>query len=110
MFLSHLHAWPDGESVREARPDAASGRLPWPLREALLQPAGQVPPPTPRGDPGANDVLELAVAEKRISSGHAVGRGREKWVGGPEDGPWYPFPHSKWLCIVSQVWGRETGF
>lgn len=49
----------------EARPDAVSGRLPWLLCKALLQPAWQVPLPILRGDLGANDVLELAGAEKR---------------------------------------------
>lgn len=38
---------PDGESVRESKPDAASGRLPWPLCVALLQLAWQVPWPPP---------------------------------------------------------------
>ena len=38
LCVSHLTSTPqpDGESVREAEPDAASGRLPWPLRAALL--------------------------------------------------------------------------
>ena len=38
LCVSHLTTTPqpDGESVREAEPDAASGRLPWPLRAALL--------------------------------------------------------------------------
>ena len=59
---------------------------------------------------GANDLLELAVAEKR---GLLWPRSRKEQgdVGwGPEDMVWYPFPHSKWLCILSQVWGRERRF
>lgn len=65
--------------------------------KALLQPAWQVPLPILGGDPGANDILELAGAEKRVSSVHAAGRGRgrEKWVGGPADMAWYLFHHSK---------------
>lgn len=84
---------PDGESVREAAPDdAASGRLPWVLCVALLQPAWQGPPPPPSGDLRAKDILELATAEKRVSSGLAAGKGREEQVGGPEDVTWYSLP------------------
>lgn len=54
---------------------------------------------------GANDVLELAVAPKRVSSGHAAGRGREMWVG-----VLVPLPSFRRLCILSQVWRREGRF
>lgn len=40
-----------------------------------------------RGDLGADDVLELAVAERRVSSGHTAGRGREKQIGGSKESP-----------------------
>lgn len=90
MFLSHLHAWPDGESVREARPDAASGRLPWPLCEALLQPAWQVPPPTPREDREPMTSWSWLWQRRGVSSGHAAGRSREMWAGAQKT--WFGTP------------------
>lgn len=90
MFLSHLRAWPDGESVREAHPDAASGRLPWPLREALLQPPGQVPPPTPTGD--RERMTSLRWWWHRRGTPLAE---QQEGAGGCGLGLWYPTPHSK---------------
>lgn len=97
MFLSHLHAWPDVELVREARPDAALAGFPG--RCARLFPGGLAGPPShsQRGQ-AANDVLGLAAPEKRVSSGHAAGRDREMWPGAP------------FLIILIQAWGRERKF
>lgn len=50
------------------------------------------------------------MAGKRVSSGLAAGRGREKRVRGSEDVTRTPLPRFKWLWILSQVWGREGRF
>lgn len=54
---------------------------------------------------GANDVLELLVAQKRVSSGQAAGRGRETWAG-----VLVPLSSFQSVCILSQVWRRERRF
>lgn len=64
---------------------------PWQAALAAAQgssPASLAGPFLPsRGDLGADDVLELAVAERRVSFGHTAGRGREKQIGGSKESP-----------------------
>lgn len=104
VFLSHLHAWPDGESVREARPDAASGRLPWPLCEALLQPAWQVLPPTPTGD--REQMTSSSWRWHRRGSPLAT---QQEGAGRCELGFWYPFPHFEGSVFSAKFGGGRGG-
>lgn len=89
---SHLHAWPDGESVREAEPDAASGRLPGCCAQLFSSQLGSGFSSTisPRG-PGANDVPELAAAEQGPLTRQQAEAGREQ--SGTQKTHWYPLPH-----------------